>query len=76
MRIARHFALPVVATAVLLAALSCEPQPVEHRPIPVERITEDDPGWDCRTMGNQICGPPHPTPGPSDEHTVGLKWGR
>lgn len=18
---------------------------------------EDDPGWDCRTMGNRICGP-------------------
>lgn len=22
-----------------------------------ERITEDDPRWDCRTMGNHICGP-------------------
>lgn len=22
-----------------------------------ERITEDDPRWDCRTMGNKICGP-------------------
>lgn len=21
-----------------------------------ERITEDDPRWDCRTMGNKICG--------------------
>ncbi|UJQ86323.1 hypothetical protein SEA_BONAMASSA_89 [Mycobacterium phage Bonamassa] len=20
-------------------------------------ITEDDPRWDCRTMGNKICGP-------------------
>lgn len=19
-------------------------------------VTEDDPSWDCRTMGNQICG--------------------
>lgn len=24
----------------------------------VERITEDDPRWDCRTMGNEICGEP------------------
>lgn len=23
---------------------------------PVARITEDDPRWDCRTMGNGICG--------------------
>lgn len=22
-----------------------------------QRITEDDPRWDCRTMGNKICGP-------------------
>jgi hypothetical protein len=21
------------------------------------KITEDDPRWDCRTMGNKICGP-------------------
>jgi hypothetical protein len=21
------------------------------------RISEDDPRWDCRTMGNRICGP-------------------
>jgi hypothetical protein len=21
------------------------------------KIQEDDPGWDCRTMGNRICGP-------------------
>lgn len=23
---------------------------------PREVITEDDPGWDCRTMGNGVCG--------------------
>lgn len=22
-----------------------------------KRITEDDPAWDCQTMGNRICGP-------------------
>lgn len=21
------------------------------------QIQEDDPGWDCHTMGNRICGP-------------------
>jgi hypothetical protein len=24
-------------------------------------IEEDDPRWDCRTMGNQVCGPQLPT---------------
>ena len=23
-----------------------------------ERIQEDDERWDCRTMGNRVCGPP------------------
>lgn len=23
-----------------------------------ERIEEDEPGWDCTTMGNRICGTP------------------
>ena len=22
----------------------------------IVRVEEDDPRWDCRTMGNQICG--------------------
>jgi hypothetical protein len=25
--------------------------------MPAERIEEDDPRWDCTTMGNRICGP-------------------
>jgi len=24
------------------------------------RITEDDPRWDCHTMGNHVCGPTLP----------------
>lgn len=24
-------------------------------------ITEDDPRWDCRTMGNFVCGPLNPS---------------
>jgi len=26
---------------------------------PSSRIQEDDPGWNCHTMGNHICGPQH-----------------
>lgn len=29
-----------------------------HRPAHQQpRITEDDPRWNCHTMGNRICGP-------------------
>lgn len=30
--------------------------------LPATPIMEDDPRWDCRTMGNLTCGPgaPHP----------------
>jgi hypothetical protein len=24
------------------------------------KITEDSPGWDCKTMGNKVCGPKSP----------------
>lgn len=30
-------------------------------PGPGDRITEDDPRWDCATMGNRICGPGRPS---------------
>jgi hypothetical protein len=26
------------------------------RTVIAKRIAEDDPGWDCQTMGNRICG--------------------
>lgn len=26
---------------------------LNHQP---HRITEDDPGWNCHTMGNRVCG--------------------
>ncbi|APQ42322.1 hypothetical protein PBI_RICH_62 [Mycobacterium phage Rich] len=45
----------------------------------VEMVTgigpeEDDPAWDCRTMGNRVCGPETATPGCWDDHgkLVGL----
>ena len=33
------------------------------------RIEEDDPRWDCRTMGNHICGPTS-YPSVSSSHPV------
>lgn len=29
---------------------------VENNYHPTSRIEEDDPRWDCHTMGNRICG--------------------
>lgn len=31
--------------------------PVPTVTVTVDRIEEDEPGWDCRTMGNRRCGP-------------------
>jgi len=28
----------------------------EPVPAPSVRVEEDEPGWDCRTMGNRVCG--------------------
>lgn len=33
------------------------PTPVTTAPAPAAAIQEDDPGWDCQTMGNRQCGP-------------------
>lgn len=38
-------------------------EPLPSRSVPVSLdggdgvVDEDDPGWDCRTMGNRVCGP-------------------
>lgn len=35
------------------------PEPVKATPEPAKvQITEDDPRWDCHTMGNKKCGTP------------------
>lgn len=41
----------------LMIVLAPAPEPVrlDLGPAPVV-LQEDDPGWDCRTMGNRVCG--------------------
>lgn len=34
----------------------CDPSEIEQDAGLVDTITEDDPRWDCRTMGNKVCG--------------------
>lgn len=64
-------AAPVVPLAELdePGSLTAEaaPRPVVKPATPAapaqstDRIEEDEPGWDCTTMGNLICGPDAPT---------------
>lgn len=37
--------------------LAYSPMPHGQGQDQAQKITEDDPRWDCRTMGNKLCGP-------------------
>jgi hypothetical protein len=43
----------VAAMTVLVSAPDPAPVRLDYSTV----IQEDDPRWDCRTMGNRICGP-------------------
>lgn len=47
-----------LALALILGTTACEPPP-EHKPTPTKptKLQEDDPGWNCTTMGDKKCGP-------------------
>ena len=62
---ARTLALPVALTACavglgLAIASPPDPQLGDQQPTSVtaSQVTEDDPGWNCYTMGNGVCGDP------------------
>lgn len=46
---------PVVSTVASAAPVPVRTSPVNPGPVG-PRITEDNPRWDCRIMGNRICG--------------------
>jgi hypothetical protein len=50
------------AAAMIAAAFLCLiviPSPAHASPVdPVQYVQEDEPGWDCHTMGNRSCVPP------------------
>lgn len=50
------------------------PHPVSHPVTRSATITEDDPRWDCHTMGNRVCGtgarPPLPSDAPTGMATI------
>ena len=46
----------IIASGVAIAVLGpCEPKP-KPRTETVIPVNEDEDGWNCRTMGNRICG--------------------
>lgn len=49
-----------VVVLVAAAAVGCGTAAATTNPVPsqvhTQRIEEDDPRWDCRTMGNHVCG--------------------
>lgn len=56
----------LIPGALLLAVTACAPTQASRLPIPTpkaptttttEFIAEDDPRWNCLTMGNRTCGP-------------------
>jgi hypothetical protein len=45
----------LLSLALLAGATNC---PAEPAPKPSTKCQEDDPCWNCHTMGNKKCGPP------------------
>lgn len=53
----RFFRGLLIAVAVSLAVWAGPAACVwSQQPGQTERIEEDEAGWDCRTMGNKMCG--------------------
>lgn len=67
----RRFTVTAVGAAVLalLTTGAAGPASVNATPtaqpvtLPAPVLQEDDPGWNCRTMGNRTCSAPDPTTG-------------
>lgn len=51
------FMAALVGMGVTFMLMGAQPPPIEPKPATGLVITEDDPRWDCTTMGNQVCGP-------------------
>lgn len=51
-------AIVIVAAVLLwvLSPMSADASTAPMAPDSAPVITEDMPGWDCRTMGNRVCG--------------------
>ncbi|MFD0918875.1 hypothetical protein [Saccharopolyspora rosea] len=68
--------ITALATAAVLATVTQYVISLVNRPVPsptppaVQHCEEDQPCWDCHTMGNHRCGPTRPeTPATRAENT-------
>lgn len=70
-RVTTHHRLPAIAAAALITTgLVVAWLPVLNpadRASHIVRIEEDQPGWDCHTMGNKVCGPADEAPRLGDD---------
>lgn len=67
MKLYDRLTLAMAAGALVMAGAIADPTGATLTVIPtpatpsvvhsVPQIEEDEPGWDCATMGNRICGP-------------------
>lgn len=62
MKLYDRLTLAMAAGALVMAGAIAEPTVIPTPATPsvvhsVPQIEEDEPGWDCATMGNRICGP-------------------
>lgn len=55
-RALRHTGIALIAVAALGAGILLTSGAPTKWDEPPKVLQEDDPGWDCRTMGNRICG--------------------
>lgn len=62
MKLYDRLTLAMAAGALVMAGAIANPTVIPTPATPsvvhsVPQIEEDEPGWDCATMGNRICGP-------------------
>jgi hypothetical protein len=56
-RVAGGIAAKVLIAWAILAPIAHYSDAVDLTAPAAPQIMEDSPAWDCRTMGNRICGP-------------------
>lgn len=57
MRLLSSLTLGAVVAAWVVTTAATAPQPELVQGTPHAAIQEDQPGWNCTTMGNRVCGP-------------------
>jgi hypothetical protein len=64
----------LVAAAAVGCGTAATTTPVSSSGNHVQRIEEDDPRWDCRTMGNHVCGDNATAPLPHQDVPGFYSW--